>query len=85
MPAGKKLTKLDAMLKAATVILGIVAIVLSLLDAMKYRVPSEKARRAGEALTQALQTKLRKEEAREEGLMQTEEDSLKPEREKTLQ
>ena len=85
MPAGKKLTKLDAMLKAATVILGIVAIVLSLLDAMKDRVPSEKARRAGEALTQALQTKLRKEEAREEGLMQTEEDSLKPEREKTLQ
>lgn len=85
MPAGKKLTKLDAVLRAATVILGIVAIVLSLLDATKDRVPSEKARRAGEALTQALQAKLRKKEEPEEDPMRTGEGSQKPEREKMLQ
>ena len=76
-------TKLEKLLNRVIALLGITALGLTLVQEMRDRVPTERTRRAGEALGRALRGRLRKGADPEESPMQTGEDSLKREEEKT--
>ncbi len=73
----------DLLLKVIIGVLGITAIVLTVRDETKDRVPSKRAARAGRALAQLLPGATReRQEVREEDQTLTEEDSQKPREEK---
>ena len=74
----------DLLLKVILGVLGITAIVLSVREETKDRVPSKRAVRAGRALAQLLPREAEeRQELREEDLTLTEEDSRRQREEKT--
>ncbi len=81
--AFRKATKTEKLLNRIIVLLGITALGLTLVQEMKDRVPTERTRRAGEALREALRGRLRKKADREEDPMPTGEDSPRPEEGRT--